>query len=84
MGKRALRTGDLVTVKEHLHTWLPMFAEPTTGFSGVTLDVFKAGIYLGGLITRASTITRQESWACVLSLGGTFGWVGRKHLARLE
>ena len=72
MGRRALRTGDLVRCKNYP---LVMHFEPTT--FAVLQERFTFGLYLGGLITNGN-LGVHVSWALVLdSQSNRFGWVHR-------
>lgn len=91
MGRRALRTGDLVVKKATVP--LPMFPAPPAdantafqmAFQNSPISWFDFGLYLGGIVMQSSSFTKQISWACVFdSPSATYGWVRRCYVIRVD
>ena len=86
MGRRALRTGDLVCVKDKKFVSDPglgLFLTPD--YTWVTEGSFIFGLYLGGSLIVNEQGKRTSSWAYVLdSQTMKFGWVVRSYLKRIE
>lgn len=86
MGRRALRTGDLV-VPNTSGQLLTMYDRAG---GGEPIGLFSFGLYLGGELTPASTNKRSNSHETISSAlvldskSMKYGWVPRRFLKRAE